>query len=61
MRTLLNAALLAPVCGILFVNTALAEWTYSGPPYPNATIQTNSIVHGDWKGLQCLQHFLAAP
>jgi hypothetical protein len=43
MRKILTATLLAPVCGILFATAALAEWAYSGPPYPNATIQTNDM------------------
>ena len=29
--------------GILLATTALADWNYSGPPYPNAIIQTNDM------------------
>ncbi|MFD0978264.1 hypothetical protein [Tropicimonas aquimaris] len=43
MRNILNAAILASFGGILLATTALADWTYSGPPYPNATIQTNDM------------------
>lgn len=43
MRNILNGAILAPLCGILVANAALADWNYSGPPYPNAFIQTNDM------------------
>jgi hypothetical protein len=43
MRNIMNAAILASFGGILLSTTALADWTYSGPPYPNATIQTNEM------------------
>ncbi len=28
----------------LFTTSALANWTYNGPPYPNASIQTNDMT-----------------
>lgn len=43
MRTILNTIILAPIVGALLATAALAEWAYSGPPYPNATIQTNDM------------------
>ncbi|MEP1933361.1 MAG: hypothetical protein ABJJ37_18965, partial [Roseibium sp.] len=43
MRNILNAAILAPFGGIFVASAALADWTYSGPPYPNATIQINDM------------------
>ena len=43
MRTILNTIILAPIVSVLFATAALAEWAYSGPPYPNATIQTNDM------------------
>lgn len=43
MRNILRAGLLAPICSILLATTALADWSYSGPPYPNASIQTNKM------------------
>jgi len=49
MRTILNTIILAPIVGVLFATAALAEWAYSGPPYPNATIQTNDMS----LGVQC--------
>ena len=49
MRTKLNTIILAPIVGVLFATAAFAEWAYSGPPYPNATIQTNDMS----LGVQC--------
>ena len=43
MRMILNTIILAPIVGALLATAALAEWAYSGPPYPNATIQTNDM------------------
>ena len=43
MRNILNAAILAPFGGILFSTMALADWNYSGPPYPTASIQANNM------------------
>ena len=43
MRTILNTIVLAPIVGVLLATAALAEWAYSGPPYPNASIQTNNM------------------
>ncbi len=43
MRTILNTIILAPIVGVLLATAALAEWAYSGPPYPNAFIQTGNM------------------
>lgn len=43
MRNILNAAILAPFGGILLATMALADWNYSGPPYPNASIKTDNM------------------
>jgi hypothetical protein len=43
MRNILIAAILVPFCGILLATMALADWNYSGPPYPNASIKTNNM------------------
>ena len=43
MRNILNAAIVAPLGSVLFSTMALADWNYSGPPYPNAAVQTNDM------------------
>jgi len=44
MRNILSAAILSSVGNIFLATMALADWNYSGPPTPNAFIQSGDMA-----------------